>query len=130
MFSKQQKNALNKYSPTRDTGNIYEQKALDYLLAHQLELVEKQFSSKLGELDLVMLDNDELVFVEVRYRTSSQYGSAEASVDHRKQKKLIKTAELFLKQRRWQNQYPCRFDVIAFDQNGIQWIKHAFEVQV
>src|SRR3546814_12710077 len=72
-----------------------------------------------GELDLVMLDGDTVVFVEVRYRKNTQWGGALDSIDARKRQKLIFAAQYFLQiESRWAD-YPCRFDVVAIDSNEI-----------
>jgi putative endonuclease len=77
-----------------------------------------------------MQDGDTLVFVEVRFRAQQGFGGAAASVDRRKQNKLIKAAQLYLLKHFANNPPPCRFDVVAMEdsQQGpcINWIKNAF----
>lgn len=111
-------------------GLMAEELALAHLLAHGLQLVTRNYRCKLGEIDLVMLDGKILVLVEVRYRTSKDYGGAAASVDWQKQRKLVKTAQHLLMKRADLRRYPARFDVIALttgaDGTTIQWIKSAF----
>ena len=83
-----------------------------------------------GELDLVMRDDGVLAFVEVRYRRSDAYGGGAASVDARKQRKLLLAAQLFLQQHPALATLPCRFDVIeasgAPDAPQLHWIRNAF----
>jgi putative endonuclease len=111
-------------------GLLAEELALAHLLAHGLKLLKRNYRCKLGEIDLVMLDGQTLVLVEVRYRTSKDYGGAAASVDWQKQRKLVKTAQHLLMKRVDLRRYPARFDVIALTTAGdgttIQWIKSAF----
>ncbi|MBV6286048.1 YraN family protein [Pseudomonas aegrilactucae] len=113
-------------------GNAAEQQALHYLQAQGLQLLAQNWRCKRGELDLVMLDGDTVVFVEVRYRLHAGFGGALASVDNRKQQKLVLAAQYFLqKETRWANQ-PCRFDVIALQGRGhsgtpLDWLKNAFD---
>jgi putative endonuclease len=111
-------------------GLLSEELALAHLLAHGLKLLKRNYRCKLGEIDLVMLDGRTLVLVEVRYRTSKDYGGAAASVDWQKQRKLVKTAEHLLMKRAELRRYPARFDVIAIttgpDGPTIEWIKSAF----
>ncbi len=108
------------------TGQKFEQKALFYLQQQGLKLKEKNFSWRHGEIDLIMLDNDFIVFVEVRYRKNSQYGLAEETVSKSKQEKIKKTALYYLQQKKL-NDHCCRFDIIAFNQpDNIRWIKNAF----
>ncbi|WP_235898531.1 YraN family protein [Parahaliea maris] len=97
-----------------------------------LRILARNVHFKAGELDIVALHGDTLVFVEVRARSNPRYSGAAASVDRRKQAKLLRAAALFLRQHaRWAN-YPCRFDVIAFEprQSAANpeptWIRSAF----
>lgn len=94
----------------------------------------KNYRCKLGEIDLIMLQKTSLgtcfVFVEVRLRTNKRFAPALATVDYRKQQKIIRTATRFLQEQRLFDKVACRFDVIALDQTGtappIQWIQNAF----
>ena len=110
-------------------GIAAEQQALHYLQAQGLQLLAQNWRCKRGELDLVMLDGDTVVFVEVRYRKNTQWGGALASIDGRKQQKLIFAAQYFLqRESRWANS-PCRFDVVAIDSHPSQlnWLQNAFD---
>ncbi len=113
-----------------ERGAEAENLALAFLEKQGLDLLERNFHCRLGEIDLVMKDQESLVFVEVRYRRRSGFGSGAASVDYRKQQKLVATASYFL---RGQGDLPppCRFDVISVSgQLGsaeIDWIENAFE---
>lgn len=113
-------------------GDNYEDSAAAFLENGGLQLLERNFSGKTGEIDIVARDGEQLVFIEVRARTNRYFDSAAGSVDMRKQQRIIRTAQLFLQRRpQWAN-YPCRFDVITFDppQSGslprIRWIRGAF----
>ncbi|GFM83420.1 UPF0102 protein [Pseudomonas cichorii] len=116
----------------QQAGREAEAYALLYLQQQGLRPITQNWSCKRGELDLVMLDGDTVVFVEVRYRRHSGWGGAMESVDFRKQEKLITAAQLFLQQEsRWAD-YPCRFDVIAVDGDPgkaapLNWLKSAFD---
>ena len=115
-----------------NAGREAEAYALRHLQQHGLQLIAQNWLCKRGELDLVMLDGDTVVFVEVRYRRHSAWGGALESVDFRKQEKLILAAQLFLqKETRWADA-ACRFAVVAVEGNAksgspLNWIKHAFE---
>ena len=120
---------------TREQGQYTESLACRYLENKGFNLIEKNFNCKVGEIDLVMLDNNTLVFVEVRYRKNNNFGSAAESITASKQSKLIKTASLYLQQHVKFNQYPARFDVVSItgfieteDLNKINfdWIENAF----
>lgn len=96
-----------------------------------LKLVERNFRSRFGEIDLIMLDDDCLVFVEVRVRGATPWATAAESVDALKQQKLIRTATLFASSDPAWSDKPMRFDVVALDGSGIDagrltWISDAF----
>lgn len=99
----------------RATGNRFEAQALKQLETAGLTLIARNYSTRYGELDLVMRQKQTVVFVEVRYRQSRGFGSAAASVGARKQAKLIRAAQGFLAAHPQYRQAPCRFDVLAFD---------------
>lgn len=108
-------------------GKDAEQQALRHLEQSGMQMIECNYRCKLGEIDLVMQDQETLVFVEVRYRKSTAFGSAIESVTSGKQKKLLATANHYLQHRR--SSAPCRFDVVGLTgQNKVQieWIKDAF----
>ena len=106
-----------------------EQTALNFLESNGLKLVMRNFRCAGGELDMIMFDERELVFVEVRYRNSEQFGGAAISVDRNKQLKLKKASETFL-QTHAISYTGCRFDVVALSGGSpnykIDWIRDAF----
>ena len=107
-------------------GQHYEQRALAYLARHGLVLIEPNFRCKCGEIDLVMLDQDTLVFVEVRQRANAAYGGAAASITRTKQRRIIGAAETFLL--RYRAPPPCRFDIVSIDGSALAWLPGAFDV--
>jgi putative endonuclease len=113
-------------------GKISEERAARWLQARGLQLLTRNFSARTGEIDIIARDGDCLVFLEVRARSNRAYCSAAASVDHRKQQRLLRTAQLFLQRHPALASLPCRFDVIAFEppQSAadleIRWIRGAF----
>ena len=112
-------------------GDRKEKEALRFLQQRGLELVERNFRSRFGEIDLVMRDEDCLVVVEVRYRRTGGFGGAAASVDRRKRQRLTLAAEFFLRSRAQYAGWPLRFDVIALNgdiggSGSLQWIADAF----
>ncbi len=109
----------------RDKGQETEDTACAYLERHGLRCVARNYRSRRGEIDLIMRDGDELVFVEVRYRRQTFWGEAAATVTRSKQRRLIAAADHFLQRR--QLDCPCRFDVLAFDGERIEWIVNAID---
>lgn len=115
----------------RELGRLAEDRALDHLRGHGLELVTRNYRCRRGEVDLIMYDDTVLVFVEVRYRRGEAFGGAAESVDWRKQTRLRATAEHYLAARAGHPVPPCRFDVVALTgpahRPRLSWIKGAFE---
>lgn len=106
-------------------GDQAEQQALTYLQQHGLQLIERNYRSKQGEIDLIMRDDKTLVIVEVRFRQSDKYGGALESITRQKQSRIIKTTEHYIMGHSIDS--PIRFDVIAISGDGaINWIKNAF----
>jgi len=110
---------------TSQQGQIAEDEACKFLQQHGLKLVEKNYRCRTGEIDLIMQDKEELVFVEVRYRAKSDYGSALDSVDQNKIQKVISAASHYVSKH--QPDLPMRFDVIGFDASyKPKWVTNAF----
>ena len=95
------------------TGAAVEHAALVYLQNQGLRCVARNFTSRNGEIDLIMRSDDCLVFVEVRYRRSLRFGGGAASITRDKQSRLVRTAEYFLLRYPRYRKMPCRFDVVA-----------------
>ncbi len=112
------------------SGQRAEELAAEYLKKKGLKLITKNYTTRLGEIDLVMQDQTMLVFVEVKYRVKSEWATAVESVTRQKQQRLIKAAKQYLQQHQSQRQPSCRFDVVAIDfdgaENQIEWFQHAF----
>ncbi len=110
----------------QETGQRAEAIACRYLQKHGLKLVEKNYRCRLGEIDLIMRDGEDLVFVEVRYRKTRAFGGAAASVDRTKRNKLIATATHYLQAK--DSRRNARFDIIAIEAGeAIEWIPNAFD---
>ena len=113
------------------TGARFEQRALEFLHGAGLQLLERNWRSRFGELDLVMRDGDVVVFVEVRYRRDPRFGGSAASVGAAKRAKLTRAAQAFLQAHPRLASLPCRFDVVAFDGNAdapaSDWQRAAFD---
>ncbi len=111
-------------------GQQFESAALTYLLGRGLKLLERNFSGRFGEIDLIMADGAVLVFVEVRARTESTFGDGLDSISTLKRRKIVRTAQLYLAAHPRHARSVCRFDVVALDAQGIAaptWLKSAFE---
>lgn len=118
---------------TASLGSQMEDAAARYLQGAGLTIETRNFRCPAGEIDLIARDNETLVFVEVRYRRNARFGGATASVNRRKQQKLIASAKHYLQHKK--RNCPCRFDVVAIEGTGIEngaaaenihWVVNAF----
>ena len=110
----------------RALGERREKQAKTFLRRRGLRIVETNFNSRFGELDIIATEKDCLVFVEVRYRAASQFGDAAATVDTHKQRRLSLAAQGFLAAYPRFASWTCRFDVIGIDDECITWLRDAF----
>ncbi len=113
-------------------GQSAETKAAHFLKQQGLRIIEKNYRCKGGEIDIVAQDGPTLIFVEVRYRKSSRFGTPAETVTLKKQQRVIKAAKLYLL--RLKQVPPCRFDVIeGWPGSGtnvnFNWIQNAFSCQ-
>ncbi|MCL1147522.1 YraN family protein [Shewanella sp. 10N.261.52.F9] len=109
---------------TNNQGQIAEYKARQYLEQQGLSFVEQNVRYRFGEIDIIMKDGKDWVFVEVKYRSPSRYGGAVNALSTAQTQRIRKAASHYIQINRIDA--ICRFDVIAADPNGIQWIRDAF----
>ena len=121
-----------KKATTKSVGDAGEALALAHLERQGLTLVQRNYRvaagphARGGEVDLILRERDgTLVFVEVRTRSSAAFGGAAASVSTSKQRRLVFAAQHFL--RRYSTPPPCRFDVVAIQREGVEWLRGAFD---
>ena len=98
---------------SRAAGARFELRAQRFLERQGLRLLERNYNCRHGEIDLIMLDGEELVFVEVRMRSSANFGGAALSVNSAKKRKIRKSIGHYLA--RYRVRPPLRFDLIAFE---------------
>ncbi|MEK7167235.1 MAG: YraN family protein [Patescibacteria group bacterium] len=115
----------------RKIGNLGEKIAKQYFKKQGYKIIKQNFTNRMGEIDLIVKDKDQFVFVEVKTRTNQNFGYPEESIDSRKQSKIIRTAQNFLFEKKiFSENY--RFDVISIELNQstqkaiIKHIKDAF----
>lgn len=112
---------------TRQRGEQAENIAYHFLQQKNMSLLERNFTCRHGEIDLIMRDHNTLVFIEVRMRSNRHFGFAEETVQQKKRTKIIRSAAYFLQTHGHWFQYPSRFDVIAVDAaHEVHWIQDAF----
>jgi len=124
---------MGQFLTTKSAGDAAEARALDFLQARGLKLVERNYrvargpSRPGGEIDLIVRDpaDGTLIFVEVRQRSRDDFGSAAESVTPAKQRRVIHAARHYLS--RLMPWPPCRFDVVCIDADRIEWLQAAFD---
>lgn len=117
---------------SNELGAWGEEKAVRFLRQQGYSLVTRNFRSRFGEIDIIVENEEFLVFVEVRLRKNTNFGTPEETVDARKQQKLRLTAESYLQKKPTKKQ--PRFDVVAlYAKDGmdtkplpVRHIKNAF----
>ena len=107
-------------------GKMAEQRACDFLNQQGLTTITRNFRCRYGEIDLIMQDQDTMIFVEVRYRHSQSFGGAIHSISRQKQQRLITTAHHFLEHHTATPDLACRFDLCALNSTELTWIPNAF----
>ena len=112
---------------TREKGAQKEQQVCAYLLSAGVEILERNFRARQGEIDIIGRDGGYLVFFEVKYRAGDSRGSAAEAVGSAKQKKICQTADYYRLRHHCGEDTPIRFDAVAVDNERVQWIKNAFD---
>lgn len=112
-------------SPKQQQGQQGEQRALEYLRGRGLEHVESNFHCRSGEIDLIMRDGVQLVFVEVRHRSDPSHGGAADSIGPAKVRRIVRAADTYLQ--RYPRVPACRIDVVAIDGDRLEWLVDAIQ---
>lgn len=112
---------------TREIGARYEACAADYLRRNGYEILEQNYRSRRGEIDLIGREGEYLCFVEVKYRKSKGMGYAAEAVGWRKQLTICRAAQYYMMRHGMDEWTPCRFDVVAIDGDEITLLRNAFE---
>lgn len=119
-------------SINRSAGALAEREAEQWLRAQGLEPLARNYRCRAGEIDLVMRDAGTLVFVEVRLRNNSHFGSSADSVTIHKRARVIRAAAHFMLCYKTWSDSPCRFDVMAGRRSTAdiihwEWLQQAFD---
>lgn len=111
----------------RAVGREAEDRAAAFLLEKGYSLITRRFTAKGGEVDLIALDGDILVFVEVKAR-SGRGGKPEEAIDHRKAKRFATAAQIYLAQMEEKPDRAIRFDLVAIDPDGLRHLPDFFRM--
>ncbi len=110
-------------------GNLGEDLAVSYLLNENILVLQTNYYKRCGEIDIIGKENDTILFIEVKFRTSTKFGHPLESIDTKKIEKIYKTANCYLEEKNLLNN-DIRFDVVSIlakDNNfDIEYIKNAF----
>ena len=110
----------------RAVGTTYEQIAGEYLESKGARIIERNYRCRHGEIDLILLDGEILVFVEVKYRKNRNYGYPEEAVSKNKRRKIVLVSGYYRMQKHYGDNVPVRFDVVSILGDTIHWVKNAF----
>lgn len=120
----------NSDGSTRDRGALAEGFAAAWLAERGMRIVATNVETRVGELDIIAIDGETLVFVEVKARRRADHGPAIAAVTREKQRRVARVASVWLLTNPWKGE--CRFDVVGLERDGGDWkvthIPNAFEM--
>lgn len=107
-------------------GDVGESFAIDYLVKNGMTIIDRNYYTKYGEIDIVFKDGKYLVFAEVKDRNGSAWGTSTDAVTYTKTRKIYNSARIYLYNKHISENSFIRFDVIAIQNGEINWIKNAF----
>ena len=110
---------------SRALGALAEARAAEFLQRKGFAVVDRNWTCRGGEIDLVCRDGDTLVFVEVRARSSTSHGTPLETVVDVKRRRLIRAAEIYLHVKK-KSDAACRFDVVAITGDRVEHVEDAF----
>ena len=108
----------------RQIGTFYEDAACKYLEKQGVQILERNYRCKMGEIDIIGRQGDCFIFFEVKYRKSEEFGQALSFVDYKKQRTICRCAAAYCMKHTYITQF--RYDVIGITDTKIEWIQNAF----
>ena len=112
----------------REVGTLYEDMACRYLEDEGLKIIGRNYRVKIGEIDIIAMENDTLVFAEVKFRSSTDYGGAEFAISRQKQKKIMRVAQWYMAECGIRSDTVCRFDAVLIDGQDVVHIRNAWQL--
>lgn len=125
MLGKQMAQDKRQSMNKREVGNRYESIAVAFLEKHGFRIIERNYFTRIGEIDIIALEGDCLCFAEVKYRATSDFGYPSEAVNKRKQKRIVSVAQIYMKSKDLCGK-EYRFDVIEILGNEIRLIRNSF----
>lgn len=125
-FKKSESEKGNRMENRRRIGAVHEEKAAEYLRSLGYRILERNFRCRLGEIDLIAEEAGILIFLEVKYRKSSQYGTPAEAVTPAKQRRICRAADFYRMSRHVSGSRSCRFDVVSILGEQIEVYRDAF----
>ena len=113
-----------------NSGKKGEEQAAAALEGAGMQIIAKNVRSKAGEIDIVALDGETVVFVEVKAWSAYGMENLQYGINNKKQRKIIKTAKYFLSENRKYSNMAIRFDVVFIDKNSVTHLASAFTERV
>ena len=109
----------------REIGKKFEDVAKEYLINNGYEIIESNFSTRIGEIDIIAKNDEYLCFIEVKYRKSGSMVKGLYAVNKEKQRTIYNVAKVYMLAKKIKSDTACRFDVISIDGEDITLIKNA-----
>ena len=120
---------MQRNSNRRLAGNAAEDHAVEFLKEHSYKILERNYRSHFGEIDIIAMDNVHTVFIEVKSRSTWEFGSPHESIVRKKKRRITLTALEYIQKKHLENK-PLRFDVVAIKpDHSIELIKNAFNAE-
>lgn len=110
----------------RKLGAEWETRVTEFLIENGYQIIARNFFCRQGELDIIAKNEGYLTFIEVKYRKNERFGNPAEAVTPTKQKRMRMAARVFLYQKHYPEDTPCRFDVVGVLNDSIKLIQNAF----
>lgn len=110
----------------RELGRKYESKAADFIVNNGYKILCRNFSCRIGEIDIIATEQGYLCFIEVKYRSTTNYGFPSEAINPHKIHKITRTAQYYMLTNNYPEDTPCRFDVVEILKEDISIKKNAF----
>lgn len=106
----------------REKGREYEEKAMDFFRKNGFNIIDKNYTTKIGEIDFIAEKNGKIIFVEVKYRKNNNFGLGSEAINKDKILKIYKTSQKYLQDKNMKTQN-IGYDLIMFTGDQLNWIQ-------